>query len=190
MRADLAFFHAHPSGILISRFTNDAMLLRNAAANVLAAIGRDAVTVVFLVGLMFYQDWVLALVSFFVFPLAIRPLSRHRPPHAAGFGQHPGRARPDDDVADQTFQGARHVKAYGMEDYEERRAAALFERLFVLIDRANARPLASLADDGGARRRGDRDRHPLWRPPGHQPARAPRARSSRSSPPCCSPISR
>jgi subfamily B ATP-binding cassette protein MsbA len=36
----------------------------------------------------------------------------------------------------QTFQGARLVKAYGMEDYEERRAAGLFERVFALIDRA------------------------------------------------------
>jgi subfamily B ATP-binding cassette protein MsbA len=37
----------------------------------------------------------------------------------------------------QTFQGARHVKAYGMEAYEERRASALFERIFALVDRAN-----------------------------------------------------
>ena len=35
MRADLAYFHANPSGTLISRFTNDAVLLRSAAANVL-----------------------------------------------------------------------------------------------------------------------------------------------------------
>src|SRR5437868_12613004 len=62
MRADLAFFHAHPSGSLVSRFTSDAALLRNAAANVLAGIGKDAVTVVFLIGVMFYQDWLLALV--------------------------------------------------------------------------------------------------------------------------------
>src|SRR6185503_16953373 len=37
----------------------------------------------------------------------------------------------------QTFQGARHVKSYGMEDYEQGRAAALFERIFRLVDRAN-----------------------------------------------------
>src|SRR5271155_3134313 len=74
MRADLAYFHAHPSGTLISRFTSDAALLRSAAANVLGGIGKDAVTVVFLVGVMFYQDWLLALVSFFVFPVAIRPI--------------------------------------------------------------------------------------------------------------------
>jgi ATP-binding cassette, subfamily B, bacterial MsbA len=35
----------------------------------------------------------------------------------------------------QTFQGARHVKAYGMEEYEERRAVGLIERVFALIDR-------------------------------------------------------
>src|SRR5215472_4881930 len=136
MRADLAYFHAHPTGTLISRFTSDAALLRGAAANVLAAIGRDAVTVVFLVGVMFYQDWLLALVSFFVFPLAIRPIVR--------IGRRIRRVTANTQaeigqlttLLNQTFQGARHVKAYGMEQYEERRAARLIERLFALIDRS------------------------------------------------------
>src|SRR5271163_678728 len=136
MRADLAYFHAHPSGGLISRFTSDAVLLRNAAANVLAAIGKDALTVIFLVGVMFYQDWLLAIVSFFVFPVAIHPI--------VGIGRRMRRvsANTQAEIAQlttllsQTFQGARLVKAYGMEAYEERRAAALFERLFALIDRA------------------------------------------------------
>jgi ATP-binding cassette, subfamily B, bacterial MsbA len=135
MRADLAFFHAHPSGTLVSRFTSDAALLRNAAANVLGGIGKDAVTVVFLVAVMFYQDWVLALVSFFVFPLAIRPIvaigrriRRVTANAQAEIGQFTT-------LLSQTFQGARHVKAYGMERYEERRAAGLIERLFALIDR-------------------------------------------------------
>ena len=135
MRADLAFFHAHPSGSLVSRFTSDAALLRNAAANVLAGIGKDAVTVVFLIGVMFYQDWLLALVSFFVFPLAIRPIvaigrriRRVTANAQAEIGQFTT-------LLSQTFQGALHVKAYGMEPYEERRAAGLIERLFALIDR-------------------------------------------------------
>ncbi|MBV8505241.1 MAG: ATP-binding cassette domain-containing protein [Alphaproteobacteria bacterium] len=135
MRADLAYFHAHPSGTLISRFTSDAALLRNAAANVLGGIGKDAVTVVFLVGVMFYQDWLLALVSFFVFPLAIRPIvaigrriRRVTANAQAEIGQFTT-------LLSQTFQGARHVKAYGMEQYEEHRAARLIERLFALIDR-------------------------------------------------------
>ena len=137
IRADVAYFNANPSGTLISRFTNDVGLLRNAAANVLAAIGKDAVTVVFLMALMFYQDWVLALISCFAFPLAIRPL--------VGIGRRMRRVSANTQIEigllttllSQTFQGARHVKAYGMEAYEEGRAATLFERIYQLVDRAN-----------------------------------------------------
>jgi subfamily B ATP-binding cassette protein MsbA len=144
MRADIAYFHANPSGTLISRFTNDVNLLRNAAINVLAGIGKDAVTVVFLVGLMFYQDWVLALVAFFAFPVAIRPI--------AGIGKRMRRVSANTQaemgqmttLLGQTFQGARHVKAYGMESYEIGRARALFERVYALVDRANrTRSIAS-----------------------------------------------
>src|SRR5271156_5828599 len=137
IRADLAYFNANPSGTLISRFTNDVVLLRNAAANVLAAIGKDAVTVVFLMALMFYQDWFLALLSCFAFPLAIRPIVL--------IGRRMRRVSANTQIEigllttllSQTFQGARHVKAYGMEAYEEGRAATLFERIFKLVDRAN-----------------------------------------------------
>jgi ATP-binding cassette, subfamily B, bacterial MsbA len=137
MRADLAFFNAHPSGTLISRFTSDVWLLRNAAANVLAGMGRDAVTVVFLVGIMFYQDWGLALISFVAFPLAIRPIvriGRRMRSVSANTQAEMGQLTT---LLNQTFQGARHVKAYGMEPYEERRAAAIFERIYALVDRAN-----------------------------------------------------
>jgi subfamily B ATP-binding cassette protein MsbA len=137
IRADLAYFNANASGTLISRFIADVVYLRNAAASVLAAIGKDAVTVVFLVALMFYEDWVLALASFFAFPLAIRPI--------VGIGRRIRRVSVNTQIEaglistllSQTFQGARHVKAYGMEAYETGRANALFERMFRLIDRAN-----------------------------------------------------
>ena len=137
IHADLAYFNATSSGLLISRLTNDVGLLRNAAANVLAGIGRDAITVVFLVGLMFYQDWLLALIAFFAFPLAIRPI--------IGIGRRMRRVSANTQaemgqlttLLSQTFQGARHVKAYGMEEYEEGRAGGIIERLFALVDRAN-----------------------------------------------------
>jgi subfamily B ATP-binding cassette protein MsbA len=136
IRADLAFLHEHPSGTLMSRFTSDAVLLRNAAANVLGAIGKEALTVAFLVGVMFYQDWVLAVASFFVFPLAIHPI--------VGIGRRMRRVSANTQaeigqltsLLSQTFQGVRVVKAYGMEQYEEARAKGLFERLFALYNRA------------------------------------------------------
>ena len=136
IRADLAYFNANPAGVLISRLINDVGLLRSAAASVLTGIGRDAVTIVFLVGVMFYQDWALALVAFFAFPLAVRPIVK--------IGRRMRRVSANTQVElgqlttllNQTFQGARHVKAYGMEDYEERRAAGLIEGIYRLVDRA------------------------------------------------------
>src|SRR5437660_3966076 len=116
IRADIAYFNAHPSGILISRFVNDVWLLRSAAANVLTGIGKDALTVAFLVGVMFYQDWALALIAFVAFPLAIRPI--------VGIGRRMRLVSANTQVEmgqlttllSQTFQGARHVKSYGMEN--------------------------------------------------------------------------
>jgi ATP-binding cassette, subfamily B, bacterial MsbA len=136
MRADLAYFQARPSGTLMSRFTSDAVLLRNATANVLVAIGKEAVTVIGLVAVMFYEDPLLAIISFFAFPAAIRPIVR--------IGRRMRRVSANTQaeigqlttLLGQTFQGARVVKAYGMEGYEEGRARTLFERLYTLYNRA------------------------------------------------------
>ena len=136
MRADIAYFHANPTGTLISRFTNDAAMLRSATTTVLAGIGKEAMTAAFLVVLMFYQDWLLALIAFFVFPIAIRPLvsiGRRMRRVSANTQREVGQFTT---LLDQTFQGARHVKAYGMEAYETRRAAGLIESLYQLVERA------------------------------------------------------
>ena len=134
--ADLAFFHANPTGTLISRFLADATLLRNASANVLVGIGKDAVTVAGLVILMFVQDPVLALASFILFPVAVRPI--------ASVGRRMRRASVNTQtelgqfttLLEQTFQGARYVKAYGMEAYETTRADRLIESVNRLLNRA------------------------------------------------------
>ncbi|HKX07173.1 MAG TPA: lipid A export permease/ATP-binding protein MsbA [Stellaceae bacterium] len=134
--ADLAFFHANPTGTLIARFVSDAALLRNASANVLVGIGKDAITVVGLVIVMFYQDWALALASFVLFPVAVRPIAK--------VGRRMRRATVNTQseigqfttLLDQTFQGARHVKAYGMEAYETARADRMIESVNRLLNRA------------------------------------------------------
>ena len=46
------------------------VLLRGIVANVLTGLGKDLLTLVFLVGLMFWQDWKLAFIAFFAFPIS------------------------------------------------------------------------------------------------------------------------
>ena len=74
MRADLAFYHDTATGTLISRFTNDVNLLRAAVSTALTGIVKELLTLVFLVGVMVYQDWTLALIACVIFPIAILPV--------------------------------------------------------------------------------------------------------------------
>ena len=132
MGADLAFFHKTSPGILISRFINDVNLLRNGVVETLTAIGKDSLTLIALIGVMFYEDWVFALVAFFGFPTAIWPIVRigRRMRKVSGVTQvQVGRLTT---LLDEVFQGFRHVKAYGMERYEELRARGAIDEVFGL----------------------------------------------------------
>ena len=129
---DLAFFHRTATGKLIATLTSDVNLVRQATASTLTGLVKDALSVVLLVALMFYQNWQLALVVLFIFPLAGWPIARlgrrmrkvvtHTQAEIGEFSA----------LLNETFQGARHVKAYGMEDYEAGRAGRVIERLFTL----------------------------------------------------------
>ena len=136
LRADLAYFHSQPTGGLISRFINDVEKMRGTVASVLTAIGRDSLTIIFLVGVMFYQDWLLTLASFFAFPTAILPLvniGKRIRKVSANTQQELGQFTT---LLNEVFQGARHVKAYGMEAFERDRAGAVIEQIFALVFRA------------------------------------------------------
>ncbi len=73
---ELRFFQAHSTGELVTRFTYDINRMRFAMANTLTALGRDLVTLAALVGLVFWQDWVLALAACLVAPLTMVPVRR------------------------------------------------------------------------------------------------------------------
>jgi subfamily B ATP-binding cassette protein MsbA len=130
--ADLAFFHNRAPGDLVSRVINDCTQLRDALSTLLTNFGKDALTLVGLVAMMFYQDWLLALIAFVAFPLAVLPIARvgRRVRRlAAGTQLETGGLAT---LLDEVFHGARQVKAYGMERIETARADEAIDRLFRL----------------------------------------------------------
>jgi subfamily B ATP-binding cassette protein MsbA len=130
--ADFESVQKIPTGELISRFTNDVWLLRNAVSTTLTGIGKDALTLIFLVSLMFYQDTTLACLAFFAFPVAFLPIIRigRRMRKITTNAQHENAQWTT--MLEQVFQGARLIRAYGMEKYEISRAAKMIETLFQL----------------------------------------------------------
>jgi subfamily B ATP-binding cassette protein MsbA len=143
-RMDLSFFHDHSTGKLISRFTVDINQMRVAVSNVLTGVGKDFLSLVGLIGVMFSKDWQLAAISIFIFPLAALPILR------LGRRMRKVTANTQEEMGlfttllEQTFQGIRMVKAYGMEGYEKSRIAGIIERIFGLnLKSARTRALSS-----------------------------------------------
>ena len=135
-RMDLGFFQGTSSGKLISRFTYDINMMRTAVSNALTSLGKDLLSLIGLVVVMFIQDWQLAAIAFVVFPIAILPIVR------IGRRMRKVTANTQREMGlltthlGQTFQGIRVVKAYGMEGHERGRVAEVVERLFSLTFRA------------------------------------------------------
>ena len=143
-RMELGFFHDNPTGNLISRFTIDINMMRAAVSNALTGLGKDFLSLIGLVGVMFWQDWQLGLIAFVVFPVAVIPIAR------LGKRMRKVTVNTQEEMGqfttllEQTFQGVRVVKSYGMEEYEKSRVRAIAERVFSLVFKAaRVRSLAS-----------------------------------------------
>jgi len=131
-RQSLSFFTGHPTGMLMSRITNDVLSVQSAASEAVTALVKDTFTLVCLVGVIFYMDWKLALLAMIVFPLTVYPI--------AWFGRKMRKVTTSTQITmgtlnsllQETIAGTRIVKAFCMEKYESDRFGAENERLFKL----------------------------------------------------------
>jgi len=140
---DHNFFHKNPSGSLVSRFTVDTVMMKNAVSSSLTNLFKDTLSVVFLVILMFMQDVKLAAIILFIFPIAFYPiiyLGRKMRKVTANTQQHMGFLTT---ILEQIFQGISVVKSYAMEKYEQSRVNETVETIFKLNYKASRTRSAS-----------------------------------------------
>lgn len=131
-KQSLSFFTQHPTGLLMSRITNDVASIQNSVSDVVTSIFKDAFTIISLVGVIFYTDWKMAFVAMIIFPLTIYPISQ--------FGKKIRKVTTSTQITmatlssllQETISGTRIVKAFGMEKYENKRFAEENERYFKL----------------------------------------------------------
>jgi len=69
MRMPVSFFDKESTGKLMSKITYDTGQIANAASNTLVKVVREGVTIIGLLGLMFYHSWQLSLIFFIVGPV-------------------------------------------------------------------------------------------------------------------------
>jgi subfamily B ATP-binding cassette protein MsbA len=126
----LSFFSRHPSGTLISRVSSDVTLLRFALTDALVSLLKDSTSLIVLVTVAFMMDWFLASIAFVVFPASVLPVMRlsRKVKRFAKRGQISTGTLTA--FLQESIQGNRIVKAFGMEEYENQRFAKENQRLF------------------------------------------------------------
>jgi len=114
-RQDMAFYNRQATGDLMSRMTNDISTMQEGMGQVVTGLFRDLISLVALLGVIFYRNWQLATISFIVFPLTIYPAqligkkiknaARRSLDVMGGLGT----------TIQETFSGIKVIKAFGLE---------------------------------------------------------------------------
>jgi subfamily B ATP-binding cassette protein MsbA len=114
-RQDMAFYNRQATGDLMSRMTNDISTMQEGMGQVVTGLFRDLISMLALLGVIFYRNWQLATISFIVFPLTIYPAqligkkiksaARRSLDVMGGLGT----------TIQETFSGIKVIKAFGLE---------------------------------------------------------------------------
>ena len=121
MRMDIAFYQGHSTGEILTRFTSDVAMVKDAVLNSLTTFVKDSASVAFLVVLMFFQSFEMACVVFFVFPLGIYPVAVCGRKMRKKTKKNQEAGESFFNLVTQSFKGIKIVKSYCTEDkeYEE-----------------------------------------------------------------------
>lgn len=126
----LSFFHNYPTGTLISRVVSDVTLMQQAVSSALVGILRDFFSVVVLMGVVFYLNWKLALFCFLILPVAAFPIIKF----SKIFRRLSTKAQEEtaqvSNMLYETITGNRIVKAFNMENHENKRYNNQLQLLF------------------------------------------------------------
>ena len=110
-----------PSGIVTSKFVNEASNALNAAAEVMSTAVRDSLTVAALLAVLLYYNWQLTLAALVVAPLigfALRAFSRRLRHLAVGSQAMLGELTR---AVQEAHEGSRVIKVYGAQQQERER---------------------------------------------------------------------
>lgn len=115
------YFSHTPTGVLMSRLTNDVGLLQSATSETISTVLKQGLTIVVLAGVVISLDWKLALAASVALPLSVYPMRR--------LGKKMKKISTQGQVSmgaltallHEAIAGIRIVKAFCMEGYETER---------------------------------------------------------------------
>ena len=153
IEGDFARLQSSASGEYVSQFANDMVLIREAALRLATNLAKSTFTIIASLAFMVVTDWQITLLLVVVYPLAFWPVVRLGERIRKTSRRSQEQAGALTSQLAEAFQGARTVKAFGLEAYQRRRASAGFNersRLYMKILRAKAAVDPFLEAMGGA----------------------------------------
>jgi subfamily B ATP-binding cassette protein MsbA len=116
-----AYLDKNPSTLLVSRVLNDVNLVRQGIVEGMLSVLKDAFTLVALLSVAFYQDWLLSLIAFILYPLAIAPVLKSSKKVRSGSSKSQLSLARIGTYLQESIIGSKVVKIFGMQSYELRR---------------------------------------------------------------------
>ena len=106
------------SGLSCHGLLNDVSMMQEGMANVITGLFRDGFGALFLLGVIFYLNWKLAIIAFFVLPATVYPAQKigRRIKNAARESQ--GRMGNLTSILQESYAGIKVLKAFGLEERE------------------------------------------------------------------------
>ncbi len=142
--SDLAWVQKNHSGKLISNFLYDVTLLQDSVSSSLANGLRDLLTLICLIGVMYYQDWRLATVSLIAIPLVglfSKKLGKRMKKTSTEGQIETGILAT---LLSENLDGQRVVKAYQQEEAEIKKvSSSIYKRMSLIIKGIKTRAAAS-----------------------------------------------
>ena len=146
----LDFYHGSRTGSLVSRITNDVEYLRASLASGISNLVKDGLTLLGCVTWVLIASWKLALISFLILPpvaLGLAALGRRMRKRSGRAQERMGDMTA---ILHETISGARVVKAFGMERFEQARFDAANQGYYGAVVHlrrvsAAARPMGEFA---------------------------------------------
>jgi len=123
IKADTQLIDSKHTGEFVSNLTNDVSMITNLVSTVLLSLFKDTLTLIGLLGVMFYQNWKLALVAIIMIPVASVA--------AKSLGKRIGK------ISTQAMEKAGTLNSYLIELFKNHRVIKIFQKEEYENQRAN-----------------------------------------------------
>ncbi len=129
----LRFFNSIPSGTLTSRVIYDIAMIQRSVSSVIAGLLKEIITALGLVGVLFYRDWRLAIITLVILPLLFFPIFKYSRKLRRFSKKGQSQVAEISNFLQESFTGIRIIKAFLMEEFNRREFYRVNERLFELM---------------------------------------------------------